>query len=433
MATTSDILDLDKLLAPISDDVPAGIDLREDYSPASVYYSLKALRNTARTIERKNMHSEDQGVVAKPEWEKIFKQAPKLLITQTKDLELVVWLTEAAVRLHGFTGLKNCLQLLYGLVDKFWDSLYPMPDEEDDLEARLLPIMGLIGYDGPGSIIAPINVIPIVECNDNHLFTTYSYHRSQELSKLKEDRERKQLIEAGAVTTQQFEAAIKETAEDFFRSLADNLEACLGVVEQLSNLIELKCTEENYQELPVFSYIRNVLEDAKSLVTGFLEKFFKQQASLSDDESIEDLSGVNVSTELGVTGSLSNANSISREQAFANITKIAEYFRETEPHSPISYALERIVLWGNMSLPELMQDLIGDPNALQMYYKLAGISEQSDSANDDMKFNPGYQYQPGMNMPPGEGFGPGDNMGMPPGGGFSSENNMGMPPFDRDF
>src|SRR3979411_3230912 len=44
--------DLAALLAPISEEAPAGADLRADYSPDSLYYRLRDARAAARAAER---------------------------------------------------------------------------------------------------------------------------------------------------------------------------------------------------------------------------------------------------------------------------------------------------------------------------------------------------------------------------------------------
>ena len=62
--------------------------------------------------------------------------------------------------------------------------------------------------------------------------------------------------------------------------------------------------------------------------------------------------------------------------------EVARFFRKTEPHSPVSYALEQVVKWGKMSLPDLLKELIQDSSARDDMFRHVGISE-SDSDDDD--------------------------------------------------
>ena len=51
----------------------------------------------------------------------------------------------------------------------------------------------------------------------------------------------------------------------------------------------------------------------------------------------------------------------SREHALIMLQEIAEFFRRTEPHSPLAYTLEQAVRWGRTPLPKLLEELIPDP------------------------------------------------------------------------
>ena len=62
-----------------------------------------------------------------------------------------------------------------------------------------------------------------------------------------------------------------------------------------------------------------------------------------------------------------------REDAFRSLLQVADFFRRTEPHSPVSYALEQAVRWGRMPLPELLQELISDEAVRKDLFRRTGI------------------------------------------------------------
>ena len=65
---------------------------------------------------------------------------------------------------------------------------------------------------------------------------------------------------------------------------------------------------------------------------------------------------------------------MNRDHAFQEIRKIAEYFKETEPHSPIAFLLERSIRWGYMSFPELLQEMIGnEQNVIAQINQMTGM------------------------------------------------------------
>jgi type VI secretion system protein ImpA len=63
-----------------------------------------------------------------------------------------------------------------------------------------------------------------------------------------------------------------------------------------------------------------------------------------------------------------------REDAFRCLLKVAAFFRQTEPHTVLSYSLEQAVRWGRMPLPELLTELIPDDSARLNLFKQVGIT-----------------------------------------------------------
>ena len=66
-----------------------------------------------------------------------------------------------------------------------------------------------------------------------------------------------------------------------------------------------------------------------------------------------------------------------REDAFRLLLQVSDFFRRTEPHSPVSYAVEQAVRWGRMNLPELLSELVSDDSYRREIFKRTGINEDS--------------------------------------------------------
>jgi type VI secretion system protein ImpA len=85
-----------------------------------------------------------------------------------------------------------------------------------------------------------------------------------------------------------------------------------------------------------------------------------------------------------VAQTLSLGQVASRDQAFQQIREISEFFKQTEPHSPISFLLERAIRWGYMSLPELIEEMTGgNSGVVQHINQLTGMDNlnQVDLSN----------------------------------------------------
>ncbi|HYN21582.1 MAG TPA: type VI secretion system protein TssA, partial [Thermoanaerobaculia bacterium] len=80
----------------------------------------------------------------------------------------------------------------------------------------------------------------------------------------------------------------------------------------------------------------------------------------------------NTGTEAPRSGGVS-----SRSEAYQRLAEAADYLLRTEPHSPVPYLIRRAVSWGNLSLAELLQELLQKNADLPTLYTLLGIKPSS--------------------------------------------------------
>lgn len=399
---TENILNLEQLLAPISTDNPYGINLRENEASDSIYYELKDARNNARAIERNTIPGDAASAehLEKPHWDLILKKAPKVLAEQSKDLEIAAWLTEALIREHGFAGLNAGFTLLNGLVQNFWDGLYPLPDE-DGLSTRVAVLVGLNGNNNnSGTLVAPINTAPLTKEGS---YSTWSYTQAIELSKITDAAARNKKIQSGSVPLETIKAAVKPSASEFYLDMQANIDGSIQQFEQLENQLATLCGPD----APMGANIRKSLNSALTALNTIAKSILMPEVTTTEeaDAVITDGDAGTEKAEFKLSGSIKN-----RLEAFKALQNIAEFFKHTEPHSPIGYTLEKVVRWGDMSLPQLLAELIPDPNAKDYYQKVVGIQPPPPMPMGGM---PG-QYPGDPNMQPGMGM-PGaynPNMGM---------------------
>src|SRR5690606_6563865 len=151
----SELIDFELLIEAVDPANPAGVDPRTDISPTSQYYQFKDRRGQARANERALLAEEEDFLALASDWRPLAEKLPNVLCTEVKDLEYSAWLIEALCRTHGFTGLAVGFKTTRLLIENFWQHLYPLPDE-DGMEVRIAPLIGLNGYEGDGALITPI-------------------------------------------------------------------------------------------------------------------------------------------------------------------------------------------------------------------------------------------------------------------------------------
>ena len=177
--------DLEALLAPIPGDAPQGTDIREDFSASAPYNRLRDARSEARDAERgQDAAGADQEVRdPAPHWRAVRELALKTLTETTKDLEVAAWMTEALVRSQGLAGLAAGAQVIGGLAERYWDGLFPLPDE-DGMETRVSPVTGLNGRDGNGSLMQPLYKLVLFRRQDGTPVAVYQYQQIEKLGTL---------------------------------------------------------------------------------------------------------------------------------------------------------------------------------------------------------------------------------------------------------
>src|SRR5438094_8971564 len=105
------------LLTPIAGDNPSGQNLRY----AAVYDKIKEARRKEDPVSQGDW----QRALKEADYPLVIKVATEALKRNSKDLQIAAWLTEALVYEEGLLGLAAGLDLLRGLLERFWDTVYP--------------------------------------------------------------------------------------------------------------------------------------------------------------------------------------------------------------------------------------------------------------------------------------------------------------------
>jgi type VI secretion system protein ImpA len=66
-----------------------------------------------------------------------------------------------------------------------------------------------------------------------------------------------------------------------------------------------------------------------------------------------------------------------RQDAIETLRRVRDYFRKSEPHSPLSYVIDQGIRWSQMPLHQLVNELIPDPSALASFQMRTGVQAQS--------------------------------------------------------
>ena len=362
------VIDIERLLTPLSDDQPTGSDIRTNSAIDSPYSTLKDARSSARAAERTSMFDGNSDE-ASQYWRQILDLAPNILTSDAKDLEVASWYTEALIRRYGFQGLRDGFSLIAGLIENYWDNLYPEPDE-DGVITRVAPLTGLNGEGSEGVLIAPIRNCRITEDTEPGPFMLWQYKQTLDVQKIADDDSRNESISKLGYSLSDVEAAVNNSSESFYVDLRDDIKECLSTYRAINQMLIDKCGN---QDSPPTSNIINTLDEALGVINHVAKHKFPVEIADSDDETASDGSGGQSQSAVANSGPIKT-----RDDAFRKLHDIAEFFRKTEPHSPISYVIDKAVKWGGMPLGDLISELIPDSASREFYSSLTGVRAKEE-------------------------------------------------------
>lgn len=360
--------DLAALLAPISPEAPAGTDLRQDYSPDSLYYRLRDARGEARAAERA-IDAGNTDASALPHWRAVRDLAIEALSQRSKDLEIAAWLSEGLLRDSGLVGLTGGFRLLAGLAETYWEDYFPQPDEEG-LAGRLAPIAGLNGVGGEGTMLQPLRRTVLFLRPDGAPFEFSDYLRSADLEGIGDAERRQQRIDSGVLPFETVENEARAAGEEHFAQLRNEAAEARATWQALGQILDQRAGAD----APPSSQLRDLLQQIEDVAKRFAApggEAFEAGAAPPADET--------AGPELRASAPAPRTDGLtSREDALRALAQIADFFRRTEPLSPITYTLQEAVRRSRLTWPELLEEIVPDATSRSAILSSLGIRPPSE-------------------------------------------------------
>ncbi|KLN65825.1 MULTISPECIES: type VI secretion system protein TssA [Vibrio] len=397
------MVDIVQLLAPISEESPTGNYLKLD---RSIYRALRNSYNAAQSSFRQLIEtpeaSSDETLLDTNEtnWAQLRNSTYEALTQSTKDLELLGWyISSQLFTAQPYQNLADSTKVLKGYIDAFWGDLHPtLPenkiksnDEQGKLKEladfRIKPLLQLVGESNDSTaLFMPLQLVGLIE---GITFGDYlRAERSGDLEALKKqaqqlysnDVERTVLLLSEAHQNfTEAETAIAHECQQVgvtpisFRFVKANIADSINAIRFLTEDKFLHWPlDDTYQVRKEETVEKHPEVNSEQLHDPAVESTPTQKAPQATLNSSPQTIA-QVETEVAPVH-VSVNQVANRDQAFQELRKISEFFKQTEPHSPISFLLERAIRWGYMSLPELMQEMTaGNSGTMQQINQLTGM------------------------------------------------------------
>lgn len=331
----------DDLLNPIPGDSHSGTNLR--YAP--IYDKIKE----ARRQEDDAPQGEWQRERKVADYKQVIKMAGDTLAAQSKDLQLGAWLTEAFLHQEGYSGLQQGLGLLRGLIENFWDTMYP-EIEDGDLELRSAPL------EWVGTRLDdPLRKAPLTRSGLSY----YKFKESRAVGSEEDAAQSEQKREAreaavadGKVTLEEFEKDSAATPTAQYEAWVAALDGSLESIDSLRTL----CDEKFGNYAPSFTPLKAALEEVRNAANQILQKRLDQEGRPEPEETeaeqeLAEDSGSEASTASAPRRKKKTVAGLDPEDlddVTVRLAAVARFLRQQDPSSPGPYLLLRGYRWGEM-------------------------------------------------------------------------------------
>jgi type VI secretion system protein ImpA len=274
-------IDIDAVLAPIPGENPAGEDLRYSQS----YEEIKEARKFDDSLDMGDWKHE----IKSADWDKVVSLSVDALSAKSKDLQIAVWLAEALILTEGFAGLAAGLKIITGLLQEYWEGLYP-PIEEGDFDFRAAPLEFM-----NEKLWATVRQVPLTDESKTPGYSWLKWQESREVGyesdtrnkygDVDENRKKKrdEDIAERRVTGEEFDGAVAVSSAAFYESLAHLLLSCLDEFKILDATVD----EKFGQQAPRLAELGKAIEECNQLVS----KIYKEKRPVSTAESATRVKG----------------------------------------------------------------------------------------------------------------------------------------------
>ena len=219
------------LLAPIAGENPSGGDLYYD----KVFDQIKEARR------------EDEDDLPEGNWERsqkkkadhraVIKLASEALANKSKDLRLAGWLIESQLRIESFPILAPGIELIHSIQEIFWPNFYPVIEEGEDLELRVITVETVSGL-----IAAAVRKLPLTKNGlsyEDYLSAHVVGYEKDATTDAKQEA-RKDAVDQGRLTAEDFDHAFAATPKSFYLDANSALAASIEATERLDEFHQQK-------------------------------------------------------------------------------------------------------------------------------------------------------------------------------------------------
>ena len=349
------VIEIEALLSDIAADTPCGEDL--EYDPLFAEMEKLAQETPERQYGDTIIPAEP------PDWRGV-KKAALSLLERTRDLRVAVYLARALLQSDGFPGFAEGLALVEGLIERYWDGVYPLldPDDDNDPTLRINTIVALCDSE---TTLRDLRETPLVSSRALGRFSLRDVQVAMGvLTPVAGDDEE-------LPTQSRLDAAFQDADLEVLQATA---EAVAGARERVEQIEAALTDQVGVTQAPDMSDLTGVLKEVRQVLT---EQLQRRGVSATGETEGQGESEDGAASGAATGQRLVVGDIASREDVIRMLDKICDYFSRYEPSSPVPFLLKRAKNLVTKDFMEIMLDLA--PGGTEQANLIFGLQSESSS------------------------------------------------------
>lgn len=354
------VIDTEQFLSPIGPEAPCGEDL--EYDAAFVEMEKLAQETPERQYGGTIVPAEP------PNWRSVRKAAISLF-DRTRDLRVAVYLTRAMLNTDGLPGFADGLTLVEGLIERYWDQVYPRldPDDDNDPTMRVNTIVTLCD---PNTTLRSLREAPLVSSPKVGRFSLRDVHIATGVLTVPKGKDQPE-PPTQAKLDAAFQDANPEEVQATGKLLTEAVQRAKNIEAVLTDRVGVTNAADMSELAAVLKEMRQVVADQmQRLGLGQTEEV---AAAETETETAEGDSAPGAKSggkqRLVLEGEITN-----REDAMRLLDKVCDFFVRHEPSSPVPFLLKRARTLGTKDFMEVLLDLA--PSGTDQAKLIFGLRDQ---------------------------------------------------------
>ncbi|MGD8375902.1 MAG: type VI secretion system protein TssA [Acidobacteriota bacterium] len=342
-------IDVEGLLQPVSEEAPCGEDV--EYDPVFGEMVLAGTRKEEQQMGDAVVDAEE------PDWRAVRTKGLELL-GRTKDLRVATHLANALAHTEGYAGLDDGLALIRGMLERYWDTVHPQLDPEDNNDPimRVNVLASLADAEG---VLRGVRLAPLVSSRAMGRFSV----RDVGVAAGKYPPAGGQPPPDTAVIDGAFQEAPLEDLQSTALAIDSSLEHLQGIESFLASTIGASSS-------PDLDALRDALGEARQVMADQLGR-----------RGVATEGGADAAPSAGgaAAGPSLSGEIHTREDVIRALDKACDYFNRHEPSSPVPLLLQRAKRLISKNFLDILRDLA--PDGVSQAQNATGVNPEESSSS----------------------------------------------------